>query len=165
MGQFKTNQRMIRYSPKPRSEYKRMIQGAPFGPSESRLLEPPEVWNLAYLSFPYERLVDHPDPMFTTHVRRSTQMRLDGTGLGLSEDPTTLVGSLLSLTAPRFLHLLARSPAIATLPLLQIYGADWLNLVHDRARVCEWGAPPDDPYGDGSMLHAKAAIQQALARK
>ena len=160
---------MLRYSPKPRSEYGRLVNGNRYGPSESKLLELPEVWNLAYLSFPYERLTDHHDPLFTTHVRRSTQMRLDGSGLGLAEDPTTLVGSLLNLPAPRFLYLLEQSPALRYLPMFLNYGQEWLDSARTRARFCEWGAPPDDPVDHplfhGSDLDAYAAIKWAMTRK
>lgn len=129
----------FRYSPLPIDGYQRVLGGKSFGPANSKLLVLPQVWNLAYLSFPYEDLMDHPDPIFTTNVRRTTQMHLNAKGLGLSEDPQTLVGLLLNLPAPRFVRILEESPELlATLPLFQVYGQEWINTISRRAKGCEW---------------------------
>lgn len=152
----------FRYSPLPIDGYQRVLGGKSFGPANSKLLVLPQVWNLAYLSFPYEDLMDHPDPLFTTHVRRTTQMRLNAKGLGLSEDPQTLVGLLLNLPAPRFVRILEESPELlATLPLFQVYGQEWMNTISKRAKGCEW----EPKVADQTVTSlAIAAYTKALAR-
>ena len=98
MTQPKTRPKhMLRYSPKPIEAYTKVLAGKPYGPAESKLLDTAQAWNLAYLSHDYDAEFQHKDPMFTTHVRRTLQTKLDGSGLGIGHDPTTLVGSLMGL--------------------------------------------------------------------
>lgn len=82
------------------------------------------------------------DPNFTTHVRRTVQTRLDGSGLGIGEDPATLVASLLILPAPRFVYLIKKHKALQTLPLYQAYGQDWLSIIEKRSWLCEAESDP-----------------------
>ena len=152
---------MLRYSPKPIGAYTKVLGGKPYGPAESALLDTAAAWNLAYLSHDWQALFQHPDPMFSTHVRRSTQTRLDGTGLGLLEDERRLVGSMLALTAPRFVYLIRRSPALASLPLYMAYGKPWLDTIEARSHHCEWGAP-DEP-GIALLADARGVIDKVRA--
>lgn len=149
---------MLRYSPKPIEGYTQVLGGKPYGPAESALLDSPAAWNLAYLSHDWVSQFQHPDPMFSTHVRRSTQTRLDGTGLGLLEDESRLVGSMMAMTAPRFVYLIRRSPALTSLPLYLAYGKSWLDTVDSRARHCEWGAPEDLNFAGLSLEAARFVI-------
>ncbi len=117
---------VICYSPKPMSTYCQ----------SSVLIDTPERWNLAYLSFDFDSKRYHPDPMFAVHVRRTSQMRLDGEGLDLvQENPSACVGALLTLMAPRFVYLIERAPVLNALPLYRAYGDDWVALVQGRART------------------------------
>lgn len=135
---------MLRYSPKPIEDYTKVLADKPYGPAHSKLLDTQEAWNLAFLSHDYVTEFQHKDPMFTTHVRRTLQTRLDGSGLGIGHDPTTLVGSLLSLPAPRFVYLLRGQPKLlATLPLFVNYGEAWLSKLAQREWLCETGWQPD----------------------
>lgn len=153
-----TVQKMIRYSPRPRDQYVRKVGGALMGPATSRLLDKNEIWNLAYLSFNYEAHLEHPDPLFTTHVRRTAQARLDGSGAAPHECPTKLVMSMLTLPAPRFTYLLLRNkPLLESLPLFKVYGTVWLANIVERDKLCEWGAPHEvelDPEGHGETRSA-----------
>lgn len=137
---------MLRYSPKPRSAYIKIVGGHAYGAATSTLLDKEDVWNLAYLSHDYEKKVEHNDPHFTTHVRRTCQMRLDGSGLGVGEPPSKLVGSLLALPAPRFVFLIRNHPTLRDLPLFVQYGQTWLDTIDARCRICQSGdvTEPED---------------------
>lgn len=151
------HQHMLRYSPKPVEGYTKVLGGKSYGPADSALLNTPAAWNLAYLSHDWQAQFQHPDPMFSTHVRRSIQTRMDGTGLGLLEDESSLVGSMMAMTAPRFVYLIRRSQALTSLPLYLAYGKSWLDTVDSRARHCEWGAP-DEPNIAALSLDAARSI-------
>lgn len=160
-----TAQKMIRYSPRPRDQYFRKVGSTILGPVTSKLLDRVEMWNLAYLSFDYERTLEHPDPLFTTHVRRTAQSRLDGSGPAPGECPTKLVESLLNLPAPRFTYLVLRNkPLLQSLPLFKAYGAAWLQSIAERERLCEWGAPHEELLAPGLCLKTQAAIIKATKR-
>lgn len=160
-----TAQKMIRYSPKPRDQYFRRVGGTVYGPAGSKLLDKVEMWNLAYLSFDYDHLLEHPDPLFTTHVRRTAQSMLDGGGAAPHECPTKLVMSLLTLPAPRFTYLVLRNkPLLQSLPLFKAYGTAWLQIITQRDKLCEWGAPHEEPLAPGSCLKTQAAIYTAKQR-
>lgn len=154
-----TLQQKIRYSPRPRENYFRKVGHAVLGPATSKLLDTVEAWNLAYLSFDYESALEHPDPLFTTYVRRTMQSRLDGTGAAPHENPTILVASLLRLPAPRFTYLVTRNNTLLrSLPLFKAYGTAWLSALAQRERLCEWGAPPEESLAPGSCQETQAAI-------
>lgn len=130
---------MIRYSPKPLSDYKRTINHRELGPATSALIDTPETWNLAYLSYDFESRLDHPDPQFTTNVRRTCQSKLDGSGFDLTQSQASphLLGSMLSLPAPRFVHLIRQHSALTTFPMYTAYGEKWLETMEERARFCQ----------------------------
>ncbi len=160
-----TAQTMIRYSPRPRDQYFRKVGSTILGPVTSKLLDRVEMWNLAYLSFDYECALEHPDPLFTTYVRRTVQSRLDGSGPAPGECPTKLVESLLNLPAPRFTYLVLRNkPLLQSLPLFKAYGAAWVQSIVQRERLCEWGAKHEEPLAPGSCLQTQAAIFTAMKR-
>jgi hypothetical protein len=95
------------------------------------------MWNLAYISHDYESTLSHSDPMFSTHVRRSAQTLLDGSGVDFLKDQGPhLVGSLLRLPAPRFVYLIRQHPVLEKLPLYKAYGDAWLDLMEQRSRLC-----------------------------
>lgn len=164
MTQPKTRlKHMLRYSPKPIEAYTIVLAGKPYGPAHSKLLDTPESWNLAYLSHDYVAEFQHKDPMFTTHVRRTLQTKLDGTGLGIGHDPTTLVGLLLSLPAPRFVYLLRGNPhLVSTLPLFTAYGETWLATILNRERQCEAGSFVDH-WNDSVLAQAAQAAPETSA--
>ena len=137
---------VVRYSNKPLASYKKTKAKFSFGPATSALLDTVEAWNLAFLSFDYDTTLEHPDPQFTTNVRRSLQTRLDGSGLDICSPISKglVVGCLLRLPAPRFVYLLRRSPALAQLPLYLAYGDVWLDLIEQRSMICR-AEDIDDP--------------------
>jgi hypothetical protein len=151
---------VIRYSPKPLASYLQTHHGHTYGPATSVLLDTTEIWNLAYLSHDFETRLDHPDPQFTTNVRRSCQTLLDGTGLDLTglRKANQLVGSWLRLPAPRFVYLILRHPILQMLPLYTAYGPSWLHLIEERSRLCDF-----EPSADG-MLVAGEIVDLTLAR-
>jgi len=152
-------QEMIRYSPKPRDQYFRRVGGNVYGPAGSKLLDKVEIWNLAYLSFDYDSFLEHPDPLFTTHVRRTAQSRLDGSGAAPNECPTKLVMSLLTLPAPRFTYLVLRNkPLLQSLPLFRAYGATWLQSIVERDKLCGWGAPHEEELDPESHEETRSAL-------
>ncbi len=115
----------------------RIIGKHAYGPATSTLLDSEATWNLAFLSHDFNKTIDHPDPNFTTHVRRTVQTKLDGSGLGIGEDPATLVASLLVLPAPRFVYLIKKHKVLQSLPLSQVYGQEWLETIEKRSWLCE----------------------------
>jgi hypothetical protein len=129
---------VIRYSPKPLSEYAGTVQGTPYGPAHSTLLCVPQAWNLAYLSFDFDKALHHRDPYFSTHVVRTMQTRLDGGGEDIIEKypPSQLVQGLLSLPAPRFVYLIRHHSVLQQLPLFLNYGQAWLDTIEERSRIC-----------------------------
>lgn len=126
----------IRYSPKPRESYKQVRPGFALGPATCALLDAPEAWNLAWLSHDYDQCMEHARPNFTVLVRLTCLTRLDGSGLGLADSLELLVGSLLLLPAPRFVHLIRQSPLLPQLPLYLAYGDAWLQDIEQRSHFC-----------------------------
>lgn len=151
---------MMRYSPKPRAAYIKIVVGHAYGAATSALLDKPEIWNLAYLSHDYENKVDHVDPNFTTHVRRSCQMKLDGTGLGIGLNPSKLVASMLTLPAPRFVYLIKRHKILATLPLFITYGQEWLTMIEERSRLCT----TEDAEGEATTDESIRVTSELMAK-
>jgi hypothetical protein len=147
---------LIRYSPRPLSDYKVGAQGSFIGPATSTLLNTAGAWNLAYLSHDYDKVLMHPDPQFTVNVRRTAQMRLDGSGIDLagSAPLSKLVGSLLMLPAPRFVYLINQHPIMAQLPLFMIYGQSWLKTIEERSHLCQADERPPDYICDYSMANS-----------
>lgn len=134
----KTQRYTMRYSPKPMQEY---------GQSAA-MLDTVERWNLAYLSHPFEKQRYHKDPHFAVHVRRTTQMRLDGGGLDLTGTCPTemLVESFFRLPAPRAVQRLLTLQTSLPLPMFQAYGAKWVDTMQRRAKQCwydEHGLEPE----------------------
>ena len=153
----------VRYSQKPIKAYSKMLAGVEYGPATSALLNTDVMWNLAFLSHDFEKNINHPDPMFSTHVRRSTQMRLDGSGLGLAEDPQTLVGSWLTLPAPRFVYLISENEKLlTTLPLYVAYGKAWLKTITARERLCDCGNKSnEDENSEATQSQVLASSDEA----
>lgn len=132
-----TKLHVINYSPRPKSAYRWEIGGHPYGPATSTLLDTQAMWNLAYLSYDYDSQRDHPDPSFTTHVRRTTQTKLDGSGLdmvGSGEKPT--VAKMLAMPAPQFVMQIKAHPNLEQLPLFKAYGPVWLQTIEQRSWIC-----------------------------
>lgn len=70
----------IRYSPVPIEEY-----GAPTS-SSGFLKDDQDAWNLAYLSWDFDKCKTWPDPHFSTHVRRTLQFVIASGALDLSNE-------------------------------------------------------------------------------
>ena len=114
------------YSPMPMSMYI----------DSTAMIDTPQRWNLAFLSHDFEHQRFHRDPQFLVHVRRSSQMRLDGKGLDLVGDiANECVSSLLSEVAPRFVYVISSHPALKSLPLYVAYGDEWLQIIERRAHT------------------------------
>lgn len=134
-----------------------------YGPATSSALDTVERWNLAFLSFDFDAALEHPDPNFTTHVRRSTQTRLDGSGLDICSPLADglVLGCLLRLPAPRFVYLLRQSPALPHLPLYQAYGDAWLDLIEQRCRICQ----TEDDDASGADITTDLVEAQAILER
>lgn len=147
---------LIRYSPRPLSEYAKTLGALTVGPYDSPMLRTTAAWNLAYLSYDYEKSMQHHDPQFTVHVRRTAQTRLDGSGVDLADqdDPTTTVAGWLALPAPRFVHLVANHPILHSLPLFKAYGQDWLSTITARSYLCQTDENPPDNVVDFALAKA-----------
>jgi hypothetical protein len=156
---------VLRYSPRPRQDYQTTAGDFVNGPAASPLIDTTEIWNLAYLSHDFDTTPSHPDPMFTVHVRRTTQTLLDGRGLDLcaSQHQDSRVESLLRLPAPRFVHLIRQHTVLSTLPLFKAYGESWLRLIDTRSRICLAGDCPRDA-ADGIDLADLRLAQHHLKR-
>ena len=133
----------IRYSPRPREGYQRIINGTPYGPATSGLLETTEAWNLAFLSHDVDNVLHHPDPYFTTNVRRTIQTLLDGSGpdLASSFPIQNTIGILLRMPAPQFAYQISKHKLLKTLPMFLAYGPEWLTIIEERSHICcvdEW---------------------------
>jgi hypothetical protein len=155
---------VIRYSPLPQEAYRRMPLHGYTGLASSILLDTPELWNLTYLSHDFERCPDHSDPDFAVMVRRSVQVKLDGSGpdLTLLEGPG-IVASLLRLPAPRFVALIRRHAVLNDLPLYRRYGPAWLNTIDRRSHLC--CGPDTAEEEDGNVLSGfEQLAKQVLAR-
>jgi hypothetical protein len=126
----------MNYSPQPLSTYRWRSGESEYGPATSALLTTQAAWNLAYLSHDYANVRVPPDPMFTVHVRKTTQVRLDGSGGDLTGMSKGLVGELLLLPAPRFVYLIKHHPVLPQLPMFKSYGQQWLEVIEKRSRIC-----------------------------
>lgn len=115
----------MRYSPRPQGAYL----------ETPGLLDTTERWNLAWLSHDYAQ-GHHRNPEFTTLVRRTSQSKLDGSGVALIPGDDATVASLLRLPAPRFVYLIKGHAALPSLPLFQTLGASWLEGMDSRSKGC-----------------------------
>ena len=159
---------MIRYSPRPLSTYSRKIGQTKIGPADSAMISNTGIWNLAYLSYDFEKSLQHPDPNFTVLVRHTFRTRLDGSGVDIAgiQNPDELVGSLLALTAPRFTHIISRHRVLTTLPMYQAYGYTWLATIDARARVCQFDDEDSEstPPEQLDLSAARANLKTILTR-
>lgn len=142
---------IVRYSDRPLSAYVGKIGTVEYGPATSSLLDTAQAWNLAFLSFDFDAHLHHPDPQFTTLVRRTLQTKLDGSGCDLiiGSPFQGAVGSWLALPAPRFSYLVKQHRVLVDLPLYQTYGHQWLKTIEERSRICNAEAiPQNDDVSD-----------------
>ncbi len=140
---MKVTTSIIRYSPKPLSEYTSDICA---GPAKDLQLDGPEIWNLAYLSHDYDESLSHPDPMFHTRVRRTCQFNLltqtvDMTG----KQPEALFMNVMRMPAPWVIRWLQDRPeTLDALPLFQAYDMRWFRTMMKRSRLCgDYGHAPE----------------------
>lgn len=151
---------LIQYSRKPRAAYQRTAGKVTFGPATSVLLNTPEAWNLAYLSFDFDAVLQHPDPHFSTHVRETCRAKLDGTPTGVVESvaASKMLASLLLLPAPRFVYLIKDHPVLPVLPLYCAYGKQWLTTIEQRSWQCVTDRHRPEPIHD--MTEAKNLLER-----
>lgn len=126
---------IIRYSPKPLSEYTSEIFT---GPAKDRRVDRPEICNLAYLSHDYEKSLMHTDAHFLTHVRRTCQVNLVTKRVDLTEmQIEALFMNAMRKPAPWVVRLLQRGPGILmAMPLYKAYG--WVQ----AGEPANWVADP-----------------------
>jgi hypothetical protein len=154
----------IRYSPRPREEYRGVVRGSAYGPATSGLLDSTQSWNLAYISFDFEKRLHHADPYFTTNVKRTTQTLILSGGLDILEETpvTDRIAGWLLLPAPRFVKLIKGCNALKNLPMYLAYGDQWLETIEERAHVCQVDDWLPDNVIDFSQAHK--AIEAAMHR-
>lgn len=130
----------IRYSPKPIEHY-----GTPT--STSTFLKPdPAAWNLAYLSWDFDKCKVWPDPHLSTHVHRTLQFVIATGAIDLagSVDIGKKVRGFLLAPAPAAAYQISSMRRVKELPLYLAYGEEWLNRVNARAR--DWREPHDERF-------------------
>lgn len=143
---------IIRYSARPIEEYG---TGEAIDVHKDRRVDRPEVWNLAYLSFPYETQPQAPDPYFLTHVRRTCMLNVNTLLVDLTfsgyEGPD-LLASRLRMPAPWFVNWLRKNPKVlGATQLFKMYGPNWFHTIAARSRICHtYEEEPDAPVGDMS---------------
>ncbi|HEX5311978.1 hypothetical protein [Aquabacterium sp.] len=153
---------IIRYSPKPLSEYASDIFT---GPAKDRRVDRPEIWNLAYLSHDYEKSLMHTDPHFLTHVRRTCQFNLLNQKIDMAwAREGKLFFNVMRKPAPWVVRWLQKNPEILmALPLYEAYGPDWFGTILDRSRLC--GDHGQEPEPDiKSYAQAKRLIARVKSR-
>lgn len=131
--------RTIRYSPLPIEDYSVKLGAKAYGPADSRLLQRPGAWNLAYLSHDYLELPQPPDPNFTTHVFYTIKFDwvCKAVDLGDAAPFEHTVASKLQMPAPQFVKWLLEHPdVVVELPLHKAYGPVWLETVQRRSHGC-----------------------------
>ncbi|HQS31908.1 MAG: hypothetical protein B7Y03_00610 [Polaromonas sp. 24-62-144] len=114
------------YSPQPAESYSSGNSGI--------LAGDPEAWNLAWVS---HGETFHPDPHFTTLVRRTLQFVLETGGIDLIDQVPTIakVRGLMRLTAPQAVGKLLQARYLTDMPLYSAYGMTWINSMVARARL------------------------------
>ena len=129
---------MIRYSKKNKDTDRGNHKETEYGAATYTLIDTPQAWNLAYLSHDFEAKVYHSDPYFSTHVRRTCQTKLDGSGFDLLQAcrPQELFASLLTHPAPRFVFLILQHPILRTLPMFLSHGESWIRTIEERSWLC-----------------------------
>lgn len=151
----------MRYSPHPITHYGRRLTvqrvGAPdtfieTGPHTSPLLaDDSEAWNLAFLSFPYEKGGYPDDPNFSVHVRRTLQVDVATGAIDITETQQGLRVRLFLRYPPlKAVRLICglQPHVLRNLPMLSAYGEDWLKTITLRASMLASLEDPDEPVSD-----------------
>lgn len=130
----------IRYSPNAIESY-----GAPTS-SSNFLKDDHAAWNLAYLSWDFDKCKTWPDPNFSTHVRRTLQFVIATGGLDLTDDVNVYkkVRCFLLGPAPAAAYQINNMQRVTELPLYLAYGEAWLARVNARAR--NYREPHDERF-------------------
>lgn len=132
----------MRYSPHPIDHYLSNVDNR---------IDRTTVWNLAFLSHPFEKSPIHQEPDFLTLIRRTCQYdittgKIDRT-FGVISEPENLLDQKLKMPAPWFVHWLSKHKLLLTsLPMYQRYGSSWVATMEARARMCHtYEEEPDEP--------------------
>lgn len=118
----------MRYSPSPPASYGWGKVGLLAGDTEA--------WNLAWLSHLVEK-GPHPDPQFSTLVRRTLQMVVANGKVDLVDahsDKAKVRGYLRLLPAQAVLKITAMEHLVDT-PLFAAYGTSWTDTLRERSRL------------------------------
>lgn len=154
---------VIRYSPRPLSEYTSKVFP---GPAEDSRVDRPEIWNLAYLSYDYEKSLKHKHPYFLSLVRRTCQFNVLDHTIDLTwAQGGKLFFNVMRKPAPWVVNWLQRNPEILrALPLYEAYGPKWFDTMLARSRLCgDHGHEPEpaiESYAEATGLIAR--IQYCL---
>lgn len=119
-----------------------------------------EAQNLAWLSFD-AGLGHHPDPNFTTLVRRSTQFVMASAFIDLTDSHAAhlKLRSLLRQPPAQAVLNITKLEHLVSIPLFRAYGTAWLETIKNRSRL--YREPHSEQY-DKALLDlaaAQAAIQ------
>lgn len=118
----------MRYSPNPPTSYGWGKVGLLAGDTEA--------WNLAWLSHPVES-GPHPDPQFSTLIRRTLQMVVTNGKVDLIDaypDKAKVRGYLRLLPAQAVQRLVAMEHLVDT-PLFAAYGTAWTDTLLARSKL------------------------------
>ena len=109
-----------------------------------------DAWNLAYLSWDFEKSLVWSDPHFSVNVHRTLQFVIDTAELdivGLIPDHKKVRGLLASCPPAQAVLRLSQMKLIRQTPLYLAYGDKWLRTINERARLYR------EPYDE--ILDAK----------
>jgi hypothetical protein len=156
------NAQVPRYSPKAIEAYDWVYRGETYGPSKLTFIHEVRTWNLAFLSFEFERACHHEDSCFAVHVRRTLQAPLDGgmTDITVDAPYRDCVGSMLQLAAPQAVYRISKLDFVHRLPLFAAYGESWLQTMNHRAKKF---SVSDEVFPRVRNLHQARALLAAIA--
>jgi len=101
-----------------------------------------KAWDLAYLSWPFEKGTQ-PDAHFSVNIHRTLQMELKTGAIDLAGalPDSAKVRSLIKGPPPQIAYKLATLPTIRSTFMFKAYGDQWLEALHERSRL--FREPPD----------------------
>lgn len=167
---------VIRYSPKPMSEYTLWRPSTPAkfdkstGKLDSRTIQflltvnEPATWNLVYLSHPFERGAPPKDLMLYIWCSHLVRLNIHTGEVTkkhgeVAEIPEDYVFHQLLKPAPQFIKWLDdNQEPLKRTGIYETYGDRWLNLIRKRAFKCATYDEPDEPQ-IRSVAEARKLLQ------
>lgn len=126
-------------------------------PNASKFLNKDEqAWNLAWLSFDFDKAVAHPDPKFSVNVYQTVQtMVRNGVMDVANTHPELTVREYLKQPAPKAVQLILAMTHLDKLPMYKAYGPEWVNTILQRSHLAQ---EEHDPALDAPVSSTKQAL-------